>query len=132
MQNKTTWPKTNIMNKAIIAALMSAFICPGSGHFYLKRYNTGTLLSCVSLGGLVYLLYQAVKRAQSVSDKILSGEVPLEFNAIYAAISQVPQGSEAFWINVATWAFILGWLVGIIDAYRQGKKLMKQETQPSA
>ncbi|MCG9747916.1 hypothetical protein [Shewanella sp. Isolate8] len=115
------------MNKAIIATLLSAFVCPGSGHFYLKRYNAGTLISCLSLSGLAYLLYQAVNRATSVSDKILSGEFPLDYGAIYAAISQAPQGNEALWIEVATWAFILGWLIGILDAYRQGKKQMREE-----
>ncbi|MCG9713028.1 hypothetical protein L1D29_09415 [Shewanella insulae] len=119
------------MNKAIIATLLSAFVCPGSGHFYLKRYNAGTLISCLSLSGLAYLLYQAVNRAVTVSDEILSGELPLEFGAIYAAIGQITQGSEAFWIEAATWAFILGWLIGILDAYRQGRKLMRQEARQS-
>ncbi|QYJ90473.1 DUF6677 family protein [Shewanella halotolerans] len=119
------------MNKAIIATLLSAFVCPGSGHFYLKRYNAGTLISCISLSGIAYLLYQAVNRAVTVSDQILSGELPLDYGAIYAAISQAPQGGEAFWLEAATWAFILGWLIGIIDAYRQGRKLMRLEARQS-
>ncbi|QYK01858.1 hypothetical protein [Shewanella psychrotolerans] len=115
------------MNKAMIAALMSAFICPGSGHFYLKRYNTGTLISFISLSGLVYLLYKAVERAQAISDRILSGEIPLDVNVIYQHISQVPAGDDSQWINIATFTFIAAWLVGIIDAYRIGKLLDKQQ-----
>ena len=115
------------MNKAMIASLMSAFICPGSGHFYLKRYNTGTLISFISLSGLVYLLYKAVERAQAISDRILSGEIPLDFNIIYQHISQAPPGGDSLWINLATFAFITAWLVGVIDAYRLGKQLDKQQ-----
>ncbi|QYJ86567.1 hypothetical protein K0I73_02080 [Shewanella mesophila] len=115
------------MNNAVIAALMSAFICPGSGHFYLKRYNMGTLISCISLSGLVYLLYQAVERAQAISDRILSGEIPLDFNIIYQHITQAPPGDNGLWINVATFAFIAAWVVGVIDAYRLGKQLDKQQ-----
>ncbi|MDX1279954.1 hypothetical protein [Shewanella colwelliana] len=111
------------MNKAVTAALMSALVCPGSGHFYLKRYNTGTLISFLSLSGLVYLLYKAVERAQAISDRILSGEIPLDFNVIYQQISQVPPGDSGLLINLATLAFIAGWVVGIIDAYRIGKQL---------
>jgi hypothetical protein len=118
------------MNKAMIAALMSAFICPGSGHFYLKRYNMGTLISFISLSGLVYLLYKAVERAQAISDRILSGEMPLDFNIIYQHISQAPAGNDSLWLNLATFAFVTAWFVGIIDAYRLGKRLEKHDPSP--
>ncbi|MCG9695545.1 hypothetical protein [Shewanella sp. Isolate11] len=110
------------MSKAVTAALLSAFICPGSGHFYLKRHNTGTLLSCISLTGLVYLLYYAVQQAQSVADRILSGELPLDMDLIYQQVTQTPAGSSALWINIATYAFVISWIVGIVDAYRIGKQ----------
>ncbi|MCE9679852.1 hypothetical protein LZP69_11830 [Shewanella sp. AS1] len=110
------------MNKAVIAALLSAFVCPGSGHFYLKRPNMGTLLSGISLSGLVYLLFKAVERAQAISDRILAGEIPLDFTLIYQQITQTPPGSDTLWINLATLAFIAAWVVGILDAYRIGRQ----------
>lgn len=113
------------MNKAITAALISALVCPGTGHFYLKKYNIGTLISAVSLSGLVYLLYQAVERAKEISDQILSGAVPLDFNLIYQMITEQPSGAKALYVSIATWAFIIGWLVGVIDAYRLGHALDK-------
>lgn len=109
------------MNPAIIAALLSAFICPGSGHFYLKRYNTGTLLSVVSLSGLVYLLYRAVERAQVISDRILSGELPLDFGVIFQEINQAGAHGDDMAITLATLAFVISWFIGVIDAYRIGK-----------
>ncbi|AQS40345.1 hypothetical protein Sps_05276 [Shewanella psychrophila] len=113
------------MKKAITAALISAFVCPGTGHFYLKKYNIGTLISAVSLSGLAYLLYQAVERAQEISDQILSGAVPLDFNLIYQMVTEQPSGAKALYVSIATWVFIIGWLVGVIDAYRLGHALDK-------
>ncbi|BAJ00329.1 conserved hypothetical protein [Shewanella violacea DSS12] len=113
------------MSKAITAALISALVCPGTGHFYLKKYKIGTLISAVSLSGLVYLLYQAVERARDISDQILSGAIPLDFNLIYPMITEQPSGSAALYISIATWVFIISWLVGVIDAYRQGRALDK-------
>ncbi|QFU24586.1 hypothetical protein FM038_022235 [Shewanella eurypsychrophilus] len=113
------------MKKAITASLLSAFVCPGAGHFYLKKYNIGTLISAVSLTGLVYLLYQAVERAREISDQILSGAVPLDIEIITRLVTQPPANAQ--YVTLATWVFILGWAVGIFDAYRQGHALDKKE-----
>lgn len=113
------------MNKAITAALISALVCPGTGHFYLKKYNIGTLISAVSLSGLAYLLYQAVERAREISDQILSGAIPMDFNLIYQMVTEQPSGEASLYVSIATGIFIIGWLVGIIDAYRLGLALDK-------
>lgn len=115
------------MNKATKAALISAFVCPGGGHFYLKRYNTGTLLSTVTLGALVYLLIQAVTRAQDISDKIVSGQIALDLSVIYPLITQQPAAEQALYNNIATFALLISWLVGVIDAYRLGAIADKAE-----
>ncbi|MEI6858693.1 MAG: hypothetical protein V5788_02695 [Shewanella sp.] len=113
------------MNKAITAALISALVCPGTGHFYLKKYNIGTLISAVSLSGLAYLLYQAVERAREISDQILSGAIPMDFNLIYQMVTEQPSGEASLYVSIATGIFIIGWLIGIIDAYRLGLALDK-------
>ncbi len=113
------------MNKAVTASLLSAFVCPGAGHFYLKKYNLGTLISACSLTGLVYLLYQAVERAREISEQILSGAVPLDIGVITKLITEQPANAQ--YVTLATWVFILGWIVGVFDAYRQGKLLDKSE-----
>jgi len=119
------------MNKAIKAALISAFVCPGGGHFYLKKYATGTLISVAMLSGLLYLLNQAVERAHQISDRILSGELPLDINVIYPLITQAPPNSQASMINIATSVFIFAWLVGVIDSYRLGHRMDKAELTTS-
>ncbi|WP_076411993.1 DUF6677 family protein [Shewanella sp. UCD-KL12] len=113
------------MNKAITASLLSAFVCPGAGHFYLKKYNTATLISACSLTGLVYLLYQAVERAKEISEQILSGAVPLDISVITKLITEQPANGQ--YVTLATWVFILGWAIGVFDAYRQGNAIDKRE-----
>lgn len=110
------------MKKSLKAALLSAFVCPGCGHFYLKKPTTGKLLLVTTIATLCFLLWHAYQRAQLISQQILNGEIPLELNAIYSAVTQAPVGNEALYINIATMGFILAWLVGILDAYRLGKK----------
>ncbi|MGS0690055.1 DUF6677 family protein [Shewanella sp. 0m-4] len=111
------------MKTSIKAALLSAFICPGSGHFYLKKYAMGKVLLVTTVTSLCFLLWHAYQRAQIISQQILNGEIPLELNAIYSAVTQAPLGNEALYINIATMGFILAWVIGIIDSYRLGKQL---------
>ncbi len=119
------------MKKAIKAALISAFVCPGGGHFYLKQYTTGTLISVAMLSGLLYLLNQAVERANQISDRILSGELPLDLSVIYPLITQEPPPSQASMINIATMVFVIAWIVGVIDSYRVGHGMDKAERSQS-
>jgi len=108
------------MKKATKAALISAFVCPGGGHFYLKCYNTGTLLSTATLGALVYLLNQAVSRAREISELIVSGQIPLDISVIFSQITQQATPEQALWNNIASVVLCISWLMGVIDAYRQG------------
>ncbi|ABV89009.1 DUF6677 family protein [Shewanella pealeana] len=110
------------MKTSVKAALLSAFICPGSGHFYLKKRAMGNILLVSSLAALSFLLWHAYQRAQQISQQILNGEIPLQLDAIYSAVTQAPVGNEALYINIATIGFILAWGIGIIDSYRLGKK----------
>ncbi|WP_299805585.1 DUF6677 family protein [uncultured Shewanella sp.] len=111
------------MKTSVKAALLSAFVCPGSGHFYLKKRAMGNILLVSTLAALSFLLWHAYERAQQISQQILNGEIPLQLDAIYSAVTQAPVGSEALQINIATIGFILAWGIGVIDAYRLGKKL---------
>ncbi|ABZ78325.1 conserved hypothetical protein [Shewanella halifaxensis HAW-EB4] len=110
------------MKTSVKAALLSAFVCPGSGHFYLKKNTTGKLLLITTVMTLCFLLWHAYQRAQVISQQILNGEIPLQLDAIYSAVTQAPVGNEALYINIATMGFIAAWVIGIIDSYRLGKQ----------
>ncbi|WOT04741.1 DUF6677 family protein [Shewanella youngdeokensis] len=110
------------MKIAIKAALLSAIVCPGAGHFYLKRQAVGKLIFVTAIAALTYLTWHAYFRAQLISEQILNGEIPLQLNAILSAITQAPVGDVATGINVASAAFILAWGIGVADAYRIGRQ----------
>jgi len=111
------------MKNAIKAALLSAFVFPGAGHFYLKKAAVGNLILVPAVTAIGYLSWQAYQKALLISQKIVNGEIPLQLNALYHAITQAPVGSEALLINISTSVFILSWLASIVDAYRLGNKL---------
>ncbi len=109
------------MKESSKAALLSAFVCPGVGHLYLKRMAVGLGLLSASLWALYVLLSNAISRALVISDKIVSGEVAPDVIAIRELIAQQPIGSDAQLINLATTVLIAAWLIGIVDSYRSGR-----------
>jgi hypothetical protein len=109
------------MSQALKVALISAFVFPGSGHLLLKQYVRGTLLAGVSIACTWVLLSIAMEKAQQISLRIQSGEIPLDANRIMAEISQLVAGSNTLQADVATYVLITCWVVGTIDAYRAGR-----------
>ena len=108
------------MKKSTKAALLSAFVFPGAGHIYLTKYTAGALLAGTSFAAIYYLVSNAVERAFEISEKIQSGDVQLDINAITELVSQQSTGTNVQLLNIATTALIICWLIGIIDAYRVG------------
>lgn len=101
-------------------ALLSAFVFPGVGHIYLKKYIAGALIAGVSFVAIYYLISNAVERAFEISEKIQSGDVLLDIEAITVLVSQQSSGADVQLLNIATTALIICWLFGIIDSYRVG------------
>ncbi|MCK5640051.1 MAG: hypothetical protein KAJ19_04615 [Gammaproteobacteria bacterium] len=108
------------MKKPTKAMLLSALIFPGLGHLFLKRYIAALVLLSVSFSAIYYLASKAVERALQISAKIQSGEVSPDIATITALVEKQSTGAEAQLLNIATVAFVVCWLVGIIDSYRVG------------
>jgi TM2 domain-containing membrane protein YozV len=102
------------------AALLSAFVFPGGGHIYLKKYMAGVLLAGASFAAIYYLITKTVERAFEISEKLQSGDVQLDVQAITDLVSQQSSTADVKLMNIATTAFIICWLIGIIDSYRIG------------
>jgi hypothetical protein len=108
------------MSQALKAALFSAFVFPGSGHFLLKKSVQGSLLAGVSILCIWALLSTALEKAQEISLKIESGEIPLDITRITDEVSkQVASGGTQL-TDIATYLLLICWLVGIVDSYRVG------------
>jgi hypothetical protein len=109
------------MNRPVKAALLSAFIFPGVGHFFLKKYIPGSILAGSACVALYVLVSKAVARAIQITDKIQRGEVELDVAAITELVSVPATGFEGQLLDIATTALLISWLIGIVDSYRRGQ-----------
>ena len=53
-----------------------------------------------------------------IVEKIESGSVPLDPNAISELIARQTMGAEYQSLNAATMILVLCWIIGIVDCYR--------------
>jgi hypothetical protein len=108
------------MRKSTIAALLSAFVFPGVGHIFLKKYIPGIALVGASLAATYYLISKTVEKTLQIVDKIQSGDVQLDVTALTGLVSKQSTGTEAQLQDIAMLAIIICWLVSIVDSYRVG------------
>ena len=117
------------MNKAIKALLLSAFVFPGVGHLYLKKYISAAIIASAAFMALYVLISNAVDRAMDIVDKVQHGEIPLDVAVMTELISKQTTDNDALFVNIATVSFIIFWLVGVIDAYRIGRSLEREHAK---
>ena len=108
------------MNKSMKAALLSAFVFPGVGHFFLKKHIAGTVLAGSAFASLSLVISETVERALQIFDKIQSGEVQPDVAAITEFVTKQSSGTDATLLNIASAVLIISFLAGIADSYRVG------------
>ena len=109
------------MSKSLKAALYSALLFPGSGHFFLGKRVQAALLASISIACVYALLSTVVERAQEISLKIQSGEIPFDIIRITEEVSRQSASDGSQIASIATYVLIICWLVGIVDCYRLGR-----------
>lgn len=112
-----------VAKTATKAALFSGLVFPGLGHIYLKYYRRGILLALMATLTLSGIIIHAVRQAQAIADKILSGQIALDAATITAQVEAASAGNDSLAINAAYAIFIICWLFGIVDSYRLGRAL---------
>lgn len=110
-----------VVRESVKAALWSIFIFPGSGHFYLKKPVTGTIMVSIAIVALLIVLIGVVERANQIADKIIRGEVPLDLSIITDMVSKQAAQSNSLALDFATYVLIAIWVIAAIDAYRLGR-----------
>jgi len=110
------------MKKPMKAALLSALVYPGIGQLLYQAYWRAFILIIVFSITVYYYLEEVVSKYQPLVDKVKSGEVALNSQALAIEISRNPIILDQQLVNTLTYILISCWLVGIIDAYRSGIK----------
>jgi len=109
------------VNKSAKAALLSAFVFPGAGHFLLKKHIPGAVLAATAFAGLYFFVSKTVETALKITEKIQSGEIQLDATTITELVSEQAMGAEAQLLDISVTVFIISWLIGIVDSYRIGR-----------
>ena len=114
------------------AALLSAFVFPGIGQFYLKRHWRGLFIMLFVFTGLGYMIWSATVAALSVLDdamvKLRVGATNLQEIAsiVRSKISTAnPYYDAVFYLIICFWIF------AVIDAYIIGKEKESRDEETS-
>jgi len=97
------------------AALLSGLVFPGLGQMALRHYLRGLAFVAVALACTVHIVTTAV-------DEVMRS-LPALDAADFADLPAASGGNA----GPAGWILLLCWLWGVLDAYRLGDKLDRQE-----
>jgi len=118
------------MSKSLRAALLSGLVFPGLGQIVLKHYTRGIVLMLTVLACLSVVAVKAVQQALAILEQIQSGDGTVSISTILTAAHQASTTSDDSIINLVLLFMVLCWGVGIVDAYRIGKKMDAKESSP--
>jgi hypothetical protein len=110
------------------AALLSALLFPGSGHFFLKKPVQGALLALISTICLYFLLITSFDIVQDINLKLQSGQIPLDIEKIQAMVSLEISSEDAQKSEFSSLILGICWLIGIVDSFRLGRLNTKSST----
>lgn len=108
------------MKKATKAALLSALVFPGVGHFYLKRWLTGALLAGVAAYAVYTIASVMLRVTRNVAAEVESGAVSADLGTLTQLVTQQLSGTEQA-TNSASTVLVGCWVIGIVGAYLQGR-----------
>jgi len=110
------------MKNSIKGAVFSAFVFPGLGQVVLRYYKRGIPLALAVLLCLLIVLVKALRQAFAILEKIEAQGRAIDMNTISSVAAQASTTSDNVVYNFLLLLIILLWIVGIVDAYRLGRK----------
>ncbi|MBW1769244.1 MAG: hypothetical protein JRJ65_19635 [Deltaproteobacteria bacterium] len=119
------------MNKSLKGAFWSGLIFPGLGQVVLKHYKRGAVIMLTVLVGMSVVVVKAVQQALAILENIESEGGAISMSAISNAVTQASSTSGSLTFNLVLLLVILCWIIGVVDAYRIGKKKDIEESSTS-
>jgi len=110
------------MNNALKGALLSGLIFPGLGQVVLKHYKRGAVIMLTVLVSLSIVVVKAIQHALSILEKIELKGGAISMGTISDAVTQAFTTSGSLTFNLVLLLLTLCWIIGVVDAYRIGKK----------
>lgn len=88
---------------------------------FLKKYLAGALIIGTSIAAVYYLLSKSLEMASQITEELQRGNIQLDIETITELVSKQSTAADVQLLNIATAAFFICWLIGIIDSYRIGR-----------
>ena len=107
------------MKPSVKAALVSALVFPGAGHFFLRRAARGCIFLVPAALAVAVVLQHVLERSNAILAQIESGAVTLDPVAIAALVS-APAGSEGPLMTGALIVCAICWAGSIVDSFILG------------
>ncbi|WP_024610729.1 hypothetical protein [Pseudoalteromonas sp. TB64] len=111
------------MKQDIKAALLTAVVYPGAGHFFLKKRLIGAIFSGVFSLLLILTLKDIFAIAQCTANEIVSGKIQMSVTAILNAAHEPSAACAKLAEYKYVPTMVVVWVLSIVDAYRLGRKL---------
>lgn len=110
------------MNNSLKGALLSGVVFPGLGQIILKHYKRGIALMLTVLASLLVIVVKAVQQALTILEKINSEGGTINMSTISNIATQASTTFDSLIFNFVLLLMIFCWVIGVVDAYRIGKK----------
>jgi hypothetical protein len=121
------------MKNSLKGALWSGLVFPGLGQVVLKHYKRGFALMLTVLICLVAVVVKASQQAVAIIERIQSEGGVIDMSTISNAATQASSASASLIINLLLLLIMVCWIIGVVDAYRIGrKKDMAERLAPQA
>ncbi|NDV63478.1 hypothetical protein G0Q06_13515 [Puniceicoccales bacterium CK1056] len=118
------------MKKSTKVVLFSLLVFPGTGHFLLRLWSWGILFMVGTLIPVIFVVKYAYNRANSIMDRIISGEVPLDPAAIQVLIYEKPTGDDALLLGIAHVVLLVCWIGSVAHSYVKAEAGGTQNAPP--
>lgn len=120
------------MRYALKAPLLSGLVLPGIGQIAMKRYGRGIALVLTVLACASVIVVIAVQQALAIVDKLSAAGGAADIDTISKLAAQASAGTGGLVYNIAVTLMFVCWIVGIVDAYRIGRRLDQEASSPDA
>ena len=110
------------MNNSLKGAFLSGLVFPGLGQVILKHYKRGAVLMLAVSAGMLVILIKALQQAFAIMEKIASEGSVINLSTISNAATEAATTFESPIFKILLLLIIFCWIIGIVDAYRIGRK----------
>lgn len=115
------------MKKSVKAALFSGLVFPGAGYFLVKQKSKGFIFLLLVLAGGTLVGMDVYHKAMLIVNQVIDGSLPLDPQIIQQKVMTLPDEFSPILLNAIGFSIIGLWIFGIVDSYRVGRNLEKNE-----